>query len=47
MMTNINLTPVVKACPLQMSVIQAEAQGVNQVEPQFGRSAEPGDIAGV
>jgi len=46
-MTDVNLTPVIKAGPLQMPVIHPEAKRVNKVEPELRRPAEPRDITGV
>jgi len=39
--------PVVQSCPLEMLVIHPEAQGMDQVQTDFGGTAKAGNVSGV
>jgi hypothetical protein len=47
MMADIDLMPVIQTRPFQVFVIDFETQGMNQVERNFGGSAQPRDISSV
>ena len=43
----IDMTPIVEAGTPQRTVVQAEAEPPDEVQPRLGGSAEPGDVSGV
>ncbi len=44
MVPDIDLMPVVQPSPLEVFIIHPETKGVNQMQHQFGRSAQAGNI---
>lgn len=47
MVSHVHLVPVVETGPPEMTVIHAEAEGMNKVEPQFRRPAQSRNISRV
>jgi hypothetical protein len=47
MVMDVHLVPVIQARPFQVPIIGTEPQGMNQVKPQLGSTAQSSDISGI